>query len=132
MMTDAERRAIIRRIGKISKKWLKMMGLMWWTVNLNYTTETRDTGSGYQAIAWVNAKWQYMTADVYFSLPIIVDKDDEEIEEVVRHELCHILVNEMREQDEDRLHEERVCTTLASALGWTFIAGKEEGMKCSS
>jgi len=46
--------------------------------------------------------------------------DGDEIERAVVHELCHILVNEMREDEIH--HEERVVTGLQKAFMW--VAGE--------
>ena len=47
----------------------------------------------------------------------------QQIERIAVHELCHILVNEMRESE--MCHEERVVTMLTKAFLWVEAAAKE-------
>lgn len=68
--------------------------------------------------ALCDAKWQYMDHELTFHLGRVRTMTAEEIEITVVHELCHILVNEMREPDEDLKHEERVTTQLQKAFMW--------------
>lgn len=67
------------------------------------------------------AHWPYRKATINFWFNATTDLDDEDLEEVVVHELCHILVNQMREKG--IVHEEAVVTALSKAFIWTWGAG---------
>ena len=56
--------------------------------------------------AEVQSDWRYLSAAIKFNMPALAGQTDEEIEIKVVHELCHILICEMREDGVD--HEERV------------------------
>lgn len=78
--------------------------------------------------------WHYLLATITWDLQAVADQNDEELESAFVHECCHILVNEMRmwaEKDMDEAkhdeavhHEERVVSTLANALVWTWQAAQ--------
>jgi len=121
-------------IEKYLEKWVTPLGLGWWKIDIvyyddpgeivkNFTSEDSD----YLVLAKVFAKWQYMKATIRINLPAWVDLDEEDVEKDILHELCHILVNEMRE--DDILHEERVVSTLQRAFMWVIDAGRDEGME---
>lgn len=104
-------------------KWLKPLGLLWWDVNVVYLDKPKElndkeffSDSG-MILGKTHVNWQYGLATVYFNVPAFDEMKDEDIEEVVVHELVHILVNEMREPDMH--HEERVVTGLTKAFLWT-------------
>lgn len=76
------------------------------------------------------AKWQYLTATITVFMPDISDCSDAELEGHLVHELCHCLVNELREAREDWLdHEERVVTGITNAILWTRNHALQEGHK---
>lgn len=76
-------------------------------------------------------RWEYLEADIHFNLTSLTENSDEEIDYIVRHEMAHVLVNEMREwADTDSkgriYHEERVCTRLAQIFDWCRELAVEE------
>lgn len=64
--------------------------------------------------ATCTASWEYRQAQITFNMPLLAAKKEEEIEEIIVHEMVHVLVNEMREKGIK--HEERVVTELT----WAF------------
>ena len=120
------------RIRKILGPWLDELGLKWWTVHIIYDALKRDGSPKCAGTADVD--WQYMEASITFHLPKLLDEKDDELEQVVLHELMHILVHEMREWARDagpdgydrcRAHEERVVTTLTKAFIWVRDAARD-------
>ena len=82
------------------------------------------------------AKWQYMLMTIGLNVPGCVALTDDQLEESLRHEMIHGLVNELRAEDptpEQHNHEERVVTALSNAFAWVrqsgYDAGKSEAMK---
>jgi hypothetical protein len=121
-------------IEKYLEKWVTPLGLGWWKIDMIYYDDPgeivdkfKSEDDGYLVLAKVFAKWQYMEATIYINLPGWADLEEEKIEKAIVHELCHILVNEMRE--DDILHEERVVSTLQRAFMWVIDAGRDEGME---
>lgn len=104
--------------------WIPVLGLDSWSrITSYFNIETRPS-SGTLGDAAVN--WQYTEADITIYLAEIVDGDfpEDRLEYVVVHELCHCLVNEMRDENSDEKHlnkyliphEERVVSNLAMAF----------------
>ncbi len=121
-------------IEKYLEKWIQPLGLKWWKIDMIYyddpgeiVREFTSQEGNFLVLAKCFSKWQYMNATIYINLPGWVELDEQEVEEYLLHELCHILVNEMRE--DDILHEERVVSTLQRAFMWVIDAGRDEGME---
>lgn len=120
----------MKKIRRYLKKWLQPLGLLWWKIDILYYDDPmevmRQFSSTEDSITYasVQANWQYLTATIKFNLPALAEKSSAEIESTVVHELCHILICEMREDGVD--HEERVATGLARAFIRTREAGCSE------
>ena len=122
-------------IEKYFSLWTESMGLRWWNINLIYYREPDDILRLFKSNndvsklvpAWVEAYWQYGVANIHINLPDFVGMTEGYIEETIVHELCHVLINEMRE--DELHHEERVATTLQKAFMWTRDFGRDEGME---
>jgi hypothetical protein len=112
-----------KSIKKLINKWVYRLGLRWWTVTINYYDDAREiirifgNDSERTVIARTYSDWRYATCVIEINLPELLDMTKEESERVIVHELCHALVNEMREDGID--HEERVVTGLTKAFLWT-------------
>lgn len=107
------------------KKWLKPLGLLWWHINIHFYDDPNevlrifgDRGENRACFAITTVDWQYGTATIEFNLLAAEGMQPDHIEEAVVHELCHILVNEMREGEIH--HEERVVTSLQRAFFWVL------------
>jgi Fe-S cluster biosynthesis and repair protein YggX len=120
-----------KKIQEIFEKWSYLLGLRWWDVSLTLSKEKtdflKDNGETVLARTW--ADWRYMKATILINYREIKLLDPEEIEKIIVHELCHVLVNEMREGD--ITHEERVVTTLTNAFLWTIKLETEQTIEGS-
>lgn len=138
-MNDTEYEATKARVEERAQRWIAALGLRWWRVHLVWMRDMEDAprrpnGKAERLAADTHASWQYMEATVRWFLPVLADMDDEELDYIVRHELAHILVNEMRwvqgtaegghADDDSHDHEERVCTMLGKAFGWVKEAAR--------
>lgn len=63
-----------------------------------------------------------MSAYITLYLPCLKDLSPQRLEEIVIHELVHILINEMRDYHKDPDHEERVVTGIQKAFSWVVGA----------
>lgn len=127
-MTDADFEKELARVKAAVERWHEPLGLrLWQRVDVGYYREplTNDKGKTLTAAADCHADWKYLCASLRFCLPKTADWDDEQVDYIVRHEMLHALVNEMRadEGHDDIDHEERVVTQLAMVLGWVREAG---------
>jgi hypothetical protein len=112
-------------IKKYLKIWIYRLGRGWWEIDIRYYDDPAtivrtfsDPGNGAMlTLAMTTVQWVYTQACIEINLPAFDGMEESKIERVVIHELCHILVNEMREGEIH--HEERVVTGLTKAFLWT-------------
>jgi hypothetical protein len=120
-------------IRKYLELWTQRLGLRWWEIDVLYMDDPAtilktfsNPGNGDElTLARVDVRWEYSQATIAVNLPAWDGLEEWKIERAVVHELCHILVNEMREGEIH--HEERVVTGLTKALLWT-VADVEKGI----
>ena len=115
-------------INAAMEKWTYRLGLRWWSVGAIYhkgkdAKRYFKSADGSTILARTFADWRYGDAFVHFNIPAFRNMSADEIERVVVHELCHVLVNEMTSTGID--HEERVVTGLTKAFMWTEQFAKE-------
>ncbi len=110
-------------------KWIPRLGLAWHDIEIVYYDDPQEIINRFRIIdtgemvpATVTAQWMYADAKISINLPAFEFIESFNIERVVVHELCHILVNEMREGELH--HEERVVTGLTKAFLWVEDAVK--------
>jgi hypothetical protein len=98
-------------VRKYVKKWKSNLFLGMWTININIKDYIGDDeGNGYTTTAECKSSWKYFTATINFSHIALKETEEKEIEDIVIHELQHIILSEMREPGID--HEERVASHL--------------------
>ncbi len=138
-MKDAEYNLVKDYCLPLAKKWITLMGCSWDRVDLHwadhYFNEEKD-GHPAECMAFCDADWRYLHATITFSCAKIFEhftpsgpKEPEFIEEMIIHEIGHILVSEMREYDRSNHnrtvgHEERVVTRMARAFLYTYQQGR--------
>lgn len=110
-----------KRIQKSFDKWTYRLGLGWWRIEVYYYQSKKEVkrfkkAGSENAYARVYPDWRYGAAVICVCLPAFKGLTDKEIEEIVVHELVHILVNETQAGGMD--HEERVVTGLTKAFFW--------------
>lgn len=140
-MTDKDFNREIDRVERLLKIWMLPLGLRWWRIKCKFhrsgdAMNTRRDQEGYCTVARTTVQWQYLTADIDWDLSMLVGKDEKEVEYTVVHELCHVLVRELRcdggpaeHRTEIMNHEERVVTTLAKAFMWVRDFARNESAK---
>lgn len=121
----------IARCEPIFDEWLLKLGLKWWEINIDYCRDEKrfikNNGKNVIMKCWV--KWQYVMFDVDVNLTEIRRLSDAALESAIVHELCHALVSELRENDPDGKHEERVVTILTNAFIWVRNLTRNEKKK---
>ena len=118
--------------------WETRLGLRWWTLHVAYDRtgagHRRAEGEGPDRVAVAatcKADWRYLEATITFNMPELLDIPTERVEQIIIHELCHALVNEMRDDagTDNMDHEERVVTAMTSAFLWTRDAAAAKGKR---
>lgn len=118
-MNDREAEKERNRVRRLVDRWIDRAGLSGWLIHIEYDRSSPDERSdrGARVAAQALVSWPYREATLTFWLLTTVDLDADGLEYCVVHELMHIQVNEMRDdQAENFDHEERVCTELARVL----------------
>jgi len=115
------KKKIIKQCKKSFDFWTTWLGLRWWHVDAVYCADWKSVSSEFgdeNVVGRCYADWKYLKATIYINVLLMVEQgyNREEIDQVVLHELTHVLVNEMREEGIE--HEERVATTLTKAFLW--------------
>lgn len=114
-MKDRTVKQLHALIDKYVTKWKVELFLGMWTVSYDIRDWlTNEHGDETQTVARCFTHWNYFTAELEFNYMILKDKADSFIENVVLHEMLHIVVNEMREEHID--HEERVVSHLTMII----------------
>ncbi len=128
---NRKKRTIKEKLDKYFQWWINRLGLRWWKIDLRWANSKRESSYMYHddgTIAMMDcwADWKYMKAEITINMYEFVrqNNSDDELEEIVVHELMHILLNEMKEKGID--HEERVAMTLQRAFLWVRDLRDEE------
>lgn len=123
-MNDKEFEKAKKRVTALFKKWTKDLGLKWYKVGIIYKMgDAPSRGDDYIAPMMVQSRWMYRTATITVWIEDI-PKDDDDLERMIVHELCHILVEPMRD-DEVTDNEEMVVESLARAFLWAEQGARE-------
>ena len=103
-------------------KWKDLLGLYNWVIDIMWDDDV-DAGThlhslGWQALFEMVASWPYMLASLHVNCKYLCELDDERLEELIIHELMHLILAELREAKSNdlHLHEERVVTMLSRAF----------------
>ncbi len=110
--------------------WIARLGLGTWSIDVLYQQardyrREHDVSTNSAMITYVD--WRYLDAAIYVNIARVKRMSDDELERAVVHELCHLLVHELREscgREDARDHEERVVSHLAKAFQWVRRGSK--------
>lgn len=131
-MTDKEYRAQKARVQKYLDKWFKTVGLGWFRVDMEWCRETDG-----ETAARTHSSWQYKTATITWYLPHLAKYEDDTVEETVVHELCHVLLSGLAQNQIDNDNQlsdqinEYTTSLVAAALKWARAAGEDDAKKLS-
>lgn len=125
-MKDAEWEAKKKKVKALFDKWVKHLGLGWYEVDINWKAgDGEDRGEGFIRCMEVRSRWMYRTATINVWLEE-VPTDEYKLERMVVHELCHILIEPMRIDNQCTDNEEYVAESLARAFLWTVDGVKSK------
>ena len=124
-MTDKQFRKQRKRVQRHFRVWRERLRLTGWEFGFNYHRGPYEVNgaTNQRCMASAAVDWEYRAATLDFNLAEIARASEREVENCVVHELCHVLVREMRQwatADDGLAHEERVCTEVA----WAFLGMK--------
>lgn len=119
-MTDKEYKDLKKRIEKLVKKW---RGLLWLNNYRIHNIWARvPKGDNPNCAATTEMRWEYLEADFTWYMPNLLELSDDELEDCVIHEFCHILIAPLMYEDTEhgRLIHERVTSTVQRAIGGVY------------
>lgn len=114
----AQMAEVRERIRNIVTRWITPMGLNWWDVEVKFVYQAPLADSSFLTIARADVEWEYKLASITFYVPEMVDMEDKELEEIVVHEMVHILVAPIQQDDGNQQMTEFGITLLTDALLW--------------
>lgn len=81
-------------ISRLAPKWQKRMNLLHWDIEHVFLDSFYgdDGDEDFKVTAITESRWQYMQAKIKWYLPSAVRHGDKELEKVLVHELCHVLL----------------------------------------
>ena len=110
-----------RLFSKLIHKWVGLTYAGWWKIDLYYLdnkayakAEHYTHNHAKHSVATCHSDWRYLEASINVNLSALKRMSRSEIEYTVVHELMHVFLNEMRENNVD--HEERTATLLARSF----------------
>lgn len=109
-------RKIEKTFDKLLSKWIALLNLESWKCKVYYFASVNDHDPDFGAL--IRSLWEYKSFDIRFYLPKIrADYRPAQWEELVVHELCHILVSAMSVNEATSTKfEERTVVELTEIL----------------
>lgn len=85
---------VVSLISRKSGLWQARMGLTHWEIEQVFLDSFYgdDGEEDFKVTAITESRWQYMQARIKWYLPSAVRHSDDELEKVLVHELCHVLL----------------------------------------
>lgn len=127
-------------IKKLLEKWIPRLGLTDWHITVQRDDEPPCEDEGH-VLMQVWSDWRYRDITITIMDATIMDADEDRLEEYVLHELCHVLVSELRPNKRTEAYrdkEERTVTVLArcfvrsqDALTDVYVRKVEELLKAA-
>ena len=126
-MTDAEYEVQLERVRRLIEKWAKPIGLNWWRAKYVYDRDRCPEDA--KRVMDCSSSWKYGWFQITAYLPVVMTREDNELEEDFVHELMHVFLTELRnlEAVEWEAHKEHVATVLAKAFIWLREHVETEG-----
>lgn len=94
-MTNDPNKRVETVITKLSPIWIKRLNLSHWEIEQIFLNSYYgdDGDEDFKVTAITETRWQYMQAKIKWYLPSAIRHDDETLEKVLVHELCHVLLS---------------------------------------
>jgi malate synthase len=124
-MTDKEFRKQKARVEVVWKKWAEALHLDHYYVSI--TWERKFEGDQKHWLASTQADWEYRQMFVYFYLPKIESMDDVQLDNLVLHEVAHMLNSPAKTSELDSAKLELATENVARAIEDAYKLGIAEG-----
>lgn len=115
-MTDAEFEKQKSRVELVWRKWVEVLGLNHYHIEVTYS---RERSKDFEAcLASSQSDWHYRQMFVFFYLPQVQSLADERLDNLVLHEIAHMLVSPIAKGTDSEKHElatENVALAIEAA-----------------
>ena len=115
-MTDVEFNKLKRRVMKTMVKWRAILGLARWRDTVQFVDRFKDDDDKGAIGAECVVRWPYRRYLIYIYMPVIAAYEDETLEQLIVHELCHVLLDPLCCNDVEQDTIEAVTTDVEMAL----------------
>lgn len=128
-LSDSEYMAARERVRQTFEAWIPRLRLQGHAFYFTWNRgegEERQVGSTAMAC---KPDWRYLRAEITVFLGSVHEADDAELSNMVIHELVHVHLSELAQDDHTGMyqaHEERVCESLTRAIKEVYLAGRED------
>ena len=129
-MTDLQYEEQKQRVENVLEKFIKPLGFAWWDVGVVFERQpSLDDTDNKEVQGTCQSFWQYRSATLTFYLASLSGVNDRDLEDMVIHELCHILVAPVEDYSSpDKQDKTELATTnVAFALRFAYEEGKRLG-----
>lgn len=126
-MNDKEFETQRKRIEPVLSKWIKVLGMDFHYIQVSWERNKDDDRK--HTMACTQADWQYRQMYLYFFLPKIADLPDHQIDNLVLHELAHMIVRSAYTVEEYSEKVEYAVENVARAIEDAYKAGQKAGRK---
>lgn len=111
------------RIERAAKKWTKVLAIEHLSI-LHKRLDASDPDDA-DSVAFTRTSWQYESASIHWHVPKVCCYNDEELDWVMVHELCHVLLDPMEQHVKDTHLKDRefAVTRVAKAILAAHRAG---------
>lgn len=123
-MTDKQYEETKARLEAVLTKWHPLLQMGWYTLSYTYIRGYDEDPS---TVAVTKAQWVYRKAYITWFMEKINELTDEQLENVVIHEFCHVILAPATQDQPEEWHEqvEFVTETVAILFANVLNAGKE-------
>lgn len=122
-MTDEQFETQKARVLACWEKWRFITGVNTHWVHLNWERNKDDDNR--HTLGSTQADWQYRQVYVFFYLPKIVDLPDDELDNLVLHEMSHVLIRSAYTTEEYSDKVEFATENVARAIEDAYNAGRD-------
>lgn len=116
------------RCQRIFTEWTDRLEMNWIHIALYRSDTVRSDDEG--CAADTSAKWEYRRAKIAIYMPNVMNNTDEDLEDIIVHELVHVLAASMEQfvKEKDTALSEFAVETISRALICAHRSGYSEGL----
>jgi hypothetical protein len=126
-MNDQQYETEKKKVSAVLDKWVKVLGMDYHYIKV-FWERNKDEQRNH-TMASTQADWQYRQMFLYFFLPRIAELDDDQLDNLILHELSHMLIRSAYTVEEYSDKVEYAVENVAHAIEDAFNAGMKAQAK---